>query len=43
MIVRAGRAILPTLGTRFEPRDVAHFVVAHEAYTRFETFLGMRG
>jgi trk system potassium uptake protein TrkA len=43
VIVRAGKAILPTLGTRFEPGDVARFVVAREAYARFESFLGMRG
>jgi trk system potassium uptake protein len=43
VIVRRGRAILPTLGTRFETGDVARFVVAREAYARFESFLGMRG
>jgi trk system potassium uptake protein TrkA len=43
VIVRRGRAILPTLGMRFEPGDVARFVVAREAYARFETFMGMRG
>ena len=43
VIVRAGRALLPTLGTRFEAGDVARFAVAREAYSRFESFLGMRG
>jgi len=43
VIVRSGRAILPTLGMRFEAGDVARFVVAREAYGRFEAFLGMRG
>lgn len=43
VIVRAGRAMLPTLGTRFEAGDVARFVVAREAYSRFESFLGLRG
>lgn len=42
-IVRGGRAILPTLGTRFEHGDIAHFAVARAAYSRFESFLGMRG
>lgn len=43
VIVRAGRAILPVLGMRFEAGDVARFVVAREAFGRFESFLGMRG
>ena len=43
VIVRGGRAMLPTLGTRFEAGDVARFVVAREAYPRFESFLGMHG
>lgn len=43
VIVRSGRALLPTLGTRFEAGDVARFVVAREAYSRFESFLGMHG
>lgn len=43
VIVRGGRAMLPTLGTRFEAGDVARFVVAREAYSRFESFLGMHG
>lgn len=43
VIVRAGKAILPTLGSRFEQGDIARFVVAREAYGRFESFLGMRG
>jgi trk system potassium uptake protein TrkA len=42
-IVRAGKAILPTLGSRFEDGDVVRFVVAREAYRRLESFLGMRG
>ncbi len=42
-IVRDGKAILPTLGSRFQEGDVASFVVAREAYGRFESFLGMRG
>jgi trk system potassium uptake protein TrkA len=43
VIVRGGKAILPTLGTRFERGDVATFVVDRGAYSRFESFLGMRG
>ena len=43
IIVRAGKAILPTLGTQFKTGDVARFVVAREAYPRFESFLGMHG
>jgi trk/ktr system potassium uptake protein len=43
VIVRAGKALLPTLGTRFEQGDVARVVVAREAYARLESFLGMRG
>ncbi len=43
VIVRAGKAILPTLGARFEEGDIARFLVAREAYSRFESFLGMRG
>jgi len=43
VIIRAGRAILPTLGMRLEHGDVAHFAVARAAYGRFESFLGMRG
>ena len=43
VIERGGRAILPTLGVRFEHDDVVRFVVAREAYGRFESFLGMRG
>ena len=43
VIEREGRAILPTLGVRFERDDVVRFVVAREAYGRFESFLGMRG
>jgi trk system potassium uptake protein TrkA len=43
VIVREGRAILPTLGTRLQTGDVARFIVAREAYARFESFLGMRG
>jgi hypothetical protein len=31
------------LGARFEQGDIARFVVAREAYPRFESFLGMRG
>ena len=43
VIVRGGRALVPTLGTRFEAGDVARFIVARGAYSRFESFLGMRG
>lgn len=43
VVVRDGQAILPTLGTRLQTGDVAHFIVAREAYARFESFLGMRG
>lgn len=43
VIERNGRAILPTLGVRFEHGDVARFMVAREAYGRFESFLGMGG
>jgi trk/ktr system potassium uptake protein len=43
VIVRAGKALLPTLGARFEQGDVCRFVVSREAYGRFESFLGMRG
>jgi Trk K+ transport system NAD-binding subunit len=41
-IVRGGRAVVPTLGTAFEEGDVAHLVVAHEAYARVESLLGLR-
>jgi trk system potassium uptake protein TrkA len=43
VIVRNGRAVLPTLGTRLQTGDIARFIVAREAYGRFESFLGMRG
>ncbi len=43
VIVRNGRALLPTLGTRLQTGDIARFIVAREAYGRFESFLGMRG
>lgn len=43
VIIRAGKALLPTLGSRFEQGDVVRFVVAREAFGRFESFLGMRG
>lgn len=43
VIERNGRAILPTLGVRFEHGDVARFMVAREAYGRFESFLGIGG
>jgi trk system potassium uptake protein TrkA len=43
VIVRAGQAILPTLGTRLKAGDVARFIVARQAYSRFESFLGLRG
>ncbi len=43
VIIRAGKAIVPTLGTCFEQGDVCRFFVAREAYGRFESFLGMRG
>jgi trk system potassium uptake protein TrkA len=39
VVVRAGIARFPTLGLRFEPGDVVCFVVAREAYRRFESFL----
>lgn len=41
VIVRAGVARTPTLGMPFEQGDVARFVVAREAYKRFESFLGI--
>jgi len=41
VVVRAGVARAATLGTRFEQGDVVRFVVAHEAYGRFESFLGI--
>lgn len=41
-IVRAGVARLPTLGVRFERGDVVRFVVAREAISRLESFLGGR-
>jgi trk system potassium uptake protein TrkA len=40
-IVRAGVARMPTLGLQFEQGDVVRFVVVHEAYRRFESFLGI--
>jgi len=40
-IVRAGVARMPTLGLQFERGDIVRFVVAHEAYHRFESFLGI--
>jgi len=43
VIVRAGKAMMPTLGSRFEEGDIARFVVAREAFGRFESFVGMRG
>jgi trk system potassium uptake protein TrkA len=43
VIVRRGVAVLPTLGTRLEAGDVVRFNVAHEAYGRFESFLGVAG
>lgn len=43
VIVRSGVARLPTLGMRFEQGDVVRFVVAREAFARFESFLEMRG
>jgi trk/ktr system potassium uptake protein len=43
VIIRAGRAILPTLGMRLDHGDIAHFAVSRAAYGRFESFLGMRG
>jgi len=41
VIVRAGVARAPTLGQQLEQGDVVRFVVAHEAYKRFESFLGI--
>jgi len=41
VIVRAGVARAPTLGMEFERGDVARFVVARQAYRRFESFLGI--
>lgn len=38
-VVRDGIAHFPTLGMRFERGDVVRFVVAREAYRRFESFL----
>jgi trk/ktr system potassium uptake protein len=43
VIVRGGAARFPTLGTPFEAGDVVRFVVAREAYQRFESFLGVHG
>jgi trk system potassium uptake protein TrkA len=43
VVIRAGKAILPTLGLRFEAGDIVRFLVAHEAYGRLESFLGMHG
>jgi trk system potassium uptake protein TrkA len=40
-IVRAGVAHMPRLGLQFEQGDVVRFVVAREAYRRFESFLGI--
>jgi trk system potassium uptake protein TrkA len=40
-IVRAGVAHMPRLGLPFEQGDVVRFVVAREAYRRFESFLGI--
>ncbi len=42
VIIRKGRAILPTLGMSFEEGDEVRFVVAREAYGRFESFVGVR-
>lgn len=42
VIVRSGVATAPTLGMQFEQGDVVRFVVAREAYPRFESFLGIR-
>jgi len=41
VIVRAGVARTPTLGMQFEQGDVVRFVVAREAYGRFESFTGI--
>jgi trk/ktr system potassium uptake protein len=41
VIVRAGVARTPTLGMRFEQGDVVRFVIAREAYGRFESLLGI--
>jgi trk/ktr system potassium uptake protein len=43
VIVRDGKAFLPTLGARFEQGDVLRLVVARAAYGRLESFLGLRG
>lgn len=43
VIVRAGVARAPTLAMQFEQGDVVRFVVAHEAYSRFESLLGISG
>ncbi len=40
-VTRAGVARMPTLGLQFEQGDVIRFVVAREAYRRFESFLGI--
>lgn len=42
-VVRAGEARMPTLGFQLEQGDVVRFVVAREAYARFESFLGISG
>jgi trk system potassium uptake protein len=42
VIARAGIARFPTLGMRFEQGDVIRFVVAREAYHRFESLLEIR-
>jgi len=41
VISRAGVARTPTLGTQFEQGDVVRFVVARQAFQRFEAFLGI--
>lgn len=41
VIVRAGVAHAATLGAQFQRGDVVRFVVARQAYRRFESFLGI--
>jgi trk system potassium uptake protein TrkA len=41
VIVRAGTARTPTLGLHLEQGDVVRFVVARQAYRRFESLLGI--
>ncbi|HYL36488.1 MAG TPA: TrkA family potassium uptake protein [Bryobacteraceae bacterium] len=42
VISRRGRSLLPTMGTRFEQGDIVRFVVAREAYARFESLVGLK-